>query len=507
MKSKLVKRLLIIIIIAAAAAGSIFGGLQYRKNSRTAQVTMVSDLNSYYWGDEFYSSGIITNDQSQSVYVSSKDTIKEVLVEEGQEVQIGDKLVELDVTATELDYNMKVLEVENIKNQIEIAQNDLKKWKNTTPVSTQTAPAEVKEPDRGPEKTGNAYNYITVSAVPYNLDSADGSAENPYRYLCRADAYVLGEKLLEMQETGECAVFEIYENDIVSEEGLLQSWTVNGSDTVVPDGDSCWSVASRTQVIIENEDDGIDEMETVTGYTKEEINEQIAEYEEKLKELDLSKRKAELEVKKAEAANTDGFIYATVSGVVKNLQDAENPPTDGTAFMEISGSEGLYVTGALSELLLEDIEPGQTVTVYSWESGVSTEAQITEIFDYPTTDGYAYGEGNQNVSYYPYTAYIEDTSGLHNGEYVDLTMTLGSDTDTDTIYLSKAYLRTENGKSYVYKADENDRLVKQYVETGKTIYGESVEIKSGLTLEDRIAFPYGNTAKEGIRVVDSEGEI
>ncbi len=64
---------------------------------------------------------------------------------------------------------------------------------------------------------------------------------------------------------------------------------------------------------------------------------------------------------------------------------------------------------------------------------------------------------------------------------------------------------SENGKSYVLKADENDRLVKQYVKTGKIIYGDTIEIKSGLTEDDRIAFPYGKTAKEGIRVVDSDG--
>ena len=49
-----------------------------------------------------------------------------------------------------------------------------------------------------------------------------------------------------------------------------------------------------------------------------------------------------------------------------------------------------------------------------------------------------------------------------------------------------------------------DRLVKQYVKTGKIIYGDTIEIKSGLTEDDRIAFPYGKTAKEGIRAVNAD---
>ena len=115
----------------------------------------------------------------------------------------------------------------------------------------------------------------------------------------------------------------------------------------------------------------------------------------------------------------------------------------------------------------------------------------------------SYSDGNSNVSYYPFVAYIEDSTGLRNGEYVDLTMTVSGDEDSSSLYIFKGYVRTENGRSYVLKADENDRLVKQYVKTGRIIYGDTIEIKSGLTEDDRIAFPYGKTAKEGIRAVNA----
>ena len=54
------------------------------------------------------------------------------------------------------------------------------------------------------------------------------------------------------------------------------------------------------------------------------------------------------------------------------------------------------------------------------------------------------------------------------------------------------------------KQDSNNCLVKQYVKTGKTLYGSSVEIVSGLTKEDKIAFPYGKSAKEGVKVKTTE---
>ena len=66
----------------------------------------------------------------------------------------------------------------------------------------------------------------------------------------------------------------------------------------------------------------------------------------------------------------------------------------------------------------------------------------------------------------------------------------------------KVLIRQEDGKSYVMMADENNQLKKQYVVTGRTVYGSAVEIKSGLTEDDRIAFPYGKNAVEGAAVTD-----
>ncbi|MGN0342894.1 MAG: efflux RND transporter periplasmic adaptor subunit [Roseburia sp.] len=239
------------------------------------------------------------------------------------------------------------------------------------------------------------------------------------------------------------------------------------------------------------------------GYTAEELAKAIAEKEQELVTLDLDKRKAELVLKQLQSQSADGMVYATVNGTVKTLGDLDNPPSDGSAFLVVSGSDGLYVKGSLSELVLDQVQVGQMVSGYTWESGTSFDATITEINDYPEENADAYG-GNPNVSYYGYTAYIENTEGLINGEYAELTLQLNDTDSFGGIYLEKAYIRGEDGKSYVYKEDENGRLIKQYVETGRTIYGTAVEIKSGITEEDYIAFPYGKTAKEGVRTNRSE---
>lgn len=71
--------------------------------------------------------------------------------------------------------------------------------------------------------------------------------------------------------------------------------------------------------------------------------------------------------------------------------------------------------------------------------------------------------------------------------------------------LEKAYVRTDvNGTSYVMKEDKNGRLKKQKVKTGKTYYGQAVEILSGLDGSEYIAFPYGKNVKEGVRVRETD---
>ena len=50
---------------------------------------------------------------------------------------------------------------------------------------------------------------------------------------------------------------------------------------------------------------------------------------------------------------------------------------------------------------------------------------------------------------YQYTAYMEDSSALKNGEYVDLAIQTNQ-SETGGIYLDKAYVDREDGKIICY---------------------------------------------------------
>ncbi|MGN0352517.1 MAG: efflux RND transporter periplasmic adaptor subunit [Roseburia sp.] len=527
-KKKVIAVIITIAVLTGAAAGGIIGYKAYQGKKLVAEVYPVSNISTGYWGDENYSSGMVTNDSSQEVYLSDTSTVQEVFVEEGDTVEVGDPLIAYDMASVNIQVKQKELDINTIDNNIAIVKHNLEVLKATTPVNktkpatTVSTPvmeepvvdAPIEEMELPEVTETGAYNYVTTATIPTNTaDAPDGSSTNPYRFLCSSEAYVTGNYLNTLIANKAVAVFEVREGNVASGE-LVTSWTVNGAymTTSFEDAGKYYVMThEKEEDIIEDngseeiimEDNTVEEWVEPEGYTAEELAAAIAEAEAKLKTLDIDKRKAELELETLQKTSEDGTLYATVAGTVKTVGDLEDYVNDGTAFLVVAGSEGLYVTGAVSELLLDQVGVGTVVTASSWESGMSFEAVITEISDYPTESDSYYGEGNYNCSYYPYTAYIEDTTGLKNGEYLDLSITTGGDSGS-AIYLEKAYVRTEDGKSYVMVANEDDKLEKRYVTTGKTIYGYAIEITSGLSMEDRVAFPYGKNAVEGVSVTDAE---
>lgn len=531
MKKKVIIAILIVVLAGGGITGGALGYRAYQNSKLVAEVQSVSMLNNSFWGDSMESDGTVTNGQQQDIYVSTEQTIQEVFVTEGQEVSEGDPLLQYDMTNIDLAIEMKKLDIQTTENNIAVAQKELEKLKNTKPVSTTatstpstdsaapstpvtpSADTSVTTPDTVEEKTGDAYNYISTTAQPY---IGDGSQENPYRFLCTKEAYVYGSYLNTLKSEGKIAVFEIHDGNTV-DGALISAWTKVGAALEEVDPDAKWYVIDGSKVVDEPDIPDIPDEPVVpdtpsvpddnqqSGYTADELAKEIADKEKELTKLDLDKRKAELALKQMENQSEDGMVYAEFNGTIKKVGDPDNLPNDGSAFLTLSGSDGLYVKGTLNELALEQVKVGQSVTATSWSTGMMFDATITEINDYPEDANGYYGSGNPNASYYGYTAYIEDSTGLSNGDNLSLSINLGGDEDSsDKIYLDKAYVRKEDGKSYVMKDDGTGHLVKQYVKTGKTIYGYAVEIKSGITMDDYLAFPYGKTAKEGVKTDKGE---
>lgn len=527
-KKKILKIVMISIILLIVCGLGLYAYKNYQAKKSVVNVELVSNLNWGYYGDTESSYGMVTNDSAQEIYVDDSVKIKEIFVAEGDAVEVGDPLIAYDMKELEISIARKKLEISTLKNNISLDSNRLEVLKNSNAVDK--TPPKIDEeklselekqdelfnsiPEIGDTNEG-IYNYVTANSIPSNASIDDetgeiqypaGTQEEPYIYFCNEDVFAYGDFYNMIRSTeGNGIYVEFYIKDING-----NKFSIDGNMLPTNYDEECmWYVftgeerfpSRLAEEYLEAFYQEVLEWQEPEGYTQQELVEEIASLENKLKSLDIEHRRKLLELDSLEQASNTGIVYAKVSGTVKTVGDKNKIPTNGTAFLVVMEDDGLYVNGTISELLLEHVKPGTIVTANAWESGMVFEATITEISDFPV-EGNSWSEGNPNVSYYSYTAYIEDSTGLKNGEYVELAISINNSNNSG-IYIESAYVRKENGRSYCLIADENGKLKKQYVVTGKKVYGSAIEIKSGLTEDDLIAFPYGKDAVEGATVIES----
>ena len=257
--------------------------------------------------------------------------------------------------------------------------------------------------------------------------------------------------------------------------------------------------------VTESSSESYSESNPYNGISSSERDKQLKEKKNQLTSLTIDRKEAVLKYEKMRREVSSGTILSTVNGQVKITGDVENVINASVPLITVTSQDGFYLKGTVNELKLDQIEVGHTVTVTNMETGMIAEAKITSISDYPVSDNNnSYGT-NPNTSNYPFTAYLEETAGFKNNQSVSISVQTGETSSTSAIYIPLAYIRDEGGETFVYIADENNRLKKQVVDTGAILYGYYQEIKSGLTSEDLITFPYGKNVKEGVKTetVDS----
>lgn len=567
------------IIITSVCAFTLVGIKFYLSSSNTVEVHSVSSLNTGYWDNPATSTGLVSNSDTQSVLYDSSKTITQVFVKEGQQVSVGDPLLSYDLTTLQSAVNTSQLEVEKAQNAITLANHELKKLLNTTPVPDVTPEPDIPDPTPAPlpdipnpdgnglypyilslsqaeknftdykiyyavtesevpekgskedtniwkedrvkktsdqtcwywieytytDGSNNAYDskdvveyYSDKQKVPYEDISTVGTKKNPYVFKLSEDqGFVYGKLFLDNKNLNAYFRFDAYTND----GDLSSSWLVRcdkfATKQSMNAGDM-YSVLSHTkeeQKYIDVEQNS--SQENTSGYTEIELAKAIRDKKQELKTLDLDLRKAKLTLNENKALLNDGVVRAKRSGIVRNVKDLSNPPQDGSALLEVATGQGTYIKGSISELMLNQVKIGDTISAYCWTNGETFDAKIQSIDTVPSSSSNYNGSGNPNVSYYGFEAYAKDASNIALGEYLELTFNSNTDT-TSSIWLSKAYVKQEGNKYYVLK-ENHGRLKKQYVTVGKIVWGDTVEIKEGLSDTDYIAFAYSKNAKEGTK--------
>ena len=545
-RKKLLLAGIITVLVVAFALGLWFF-VQYQSNKKTVEVLPVTDpsVSTTYWGDTTYSSGMVTSESLQEIYPSSDKVISQIFVEAGQQVKAGDPLIQYDKTKLELDVEGKDIAVKQAGIELDKAQKELKKLQNTTAAT----PAPPPPPGGGPPPAPGpplppadvpVHSRLDADSKPYQ---GSGTTEDPYVFLCTEDCVMTREFLLlllgqaeEEPSQGEsseeeglispfAAIFEVREGDSnygdlrysfqldgshVEDDTEISQEIPSGENTLESVADAFRSAPTQPENTPTSGDvdgqggQGNQDNYNDMGYTKEQLDNLIAQQRQKIKDCELKVKQAQLDLEKSKLALNNSTVCSTIDGVVRTLTDVDTATQSGQPFLVVSGQDQFLIRGSISENYLSDIHVGDSITAMSYENGMTYSATISEISTYPldSNSGMWYGGGNSNSSNYEFTAIADNAEGLTNGMYLEITLNIPGSASTDALYLYTAYLREDDGGRYVMKAGLDNRLHKQYLQLGTSIYGgQYYEVKDGLTMNDYIAFPYGSDVREGTRVV------
>ena len=560
--SKKLKKAIIIAACAVGVCGAVWGGLTIARNAQRSDVKVYS-VNDFcmtdYWGDTSSTSGMVTTDKIQKVFLSSSQTVNKVWVAEGDSVRKGDKLISYDSTLTQASVEQAKIDYDRQDESLTTAKNELeylKKAKNkeTLKQELDKLNAELdalkKKYDEDPDHPYNGDAPVTEGAIKdykktMTVKGADGSDQtvNVLYYSWLSTSRLNDSKVTEILTNlatlradkdhpsvdTYVVLVQRYEDKVGgyvdNTVGLVITETYTAGDdtavTAVPESRSVsFSIRSDLPEFEDTErkyDDAaikrlqqkinLANMYLENSMEQKDLAKAIVDKAQEVKEKEVNLRLAKLSLDKKTKELGDGNVYAEFDGTVKAVRNADEAYNNSEAVIELSGGGGYYVTGTLSEMELGSVKVGDTVSISSWMTGAACEGTIVSIDDYPTTSGNSWGDGNRNVSYYPFKVFVEEDASLQANDYVDIQyQKAGTQEQGSSLYLQSWFIRTDNGKSYVMARNEDGRLEQRWVQTGRDLWGSYTQIRGGLTTDDYLAFPYGRDVVEGARTVEAAAD-
>ena len=216
--NKTVKRGLLIAAGVVAACGVVWGGLTLARNANRGSVNVyaVSDFSmTDYWGDTSQTSGMVTTDEMQKIFLSDTQKVSKVYVEEGQTVKKGDKLLSYDTTLTSLDveraqiaYEKQVLALETSKKELERLQ--LAMDQEALQEKMDELQAEIdKKYEESRKGIFDKETQPIEAGKPQLLTklSGDGSKEKPLYYDWNSEDALTSENLIKLLPSGKAIVY------------------------------------------------------------------------------------------------------------------------------------------------------------------------------------------------------------------------------------------------------------------------------------------------------------
>ncbi len=539
-KSKLKKffiALVCLILIGATVAGIYFYS---GTNAEPVNVYSFQYLGmTEYWGDSQESYGYVQTDRIQTIFLSTTQKVTDIPVSVGDEVKKGDVLLAFDTTLSDLAVERKRLAVEKLKLQLEDAKVQLRRINSMKPMVIPKPSDDEEDKNLGTALTDP---YMISNQSKYDGSSAEKALicwlnsntsitdEVLAALLVQAEEFQNLNRELETEPTDPEAQSETDPTEEPTEPTEPEPIKVTRFHVVFKVTKDNMSLGNRItwQGMIVNVDDNgkfglkfydagtlkdhslppdeeaptTPQIDYGSGYTASQIAEMRSQQEKTIKDLEFNIKMAEAEYKIMLTEVNDGKVYAEVDGTVVSVLTEEEAQMTGQPLIKVSGGGGFFVEGTISELSRDEMTVGTEVTVNDWRSGMVYTGTIQSIGDYPSGQNGWNGMGNPTATYYPFTVFVAEDADLQSGSYVSIVYSSG--TSENGIYLENPFLRTENGRSFVYVRGADGKLEQRFVTTGKSLWGSYTEILSGLSPEDFLAFPYGTEVKPGAPTREAE---
>lgn len=556
--SKKLKKGIIAAACVVGVCGAVWGGLTIARNAQRGDVNVYA-VNECamtdYWGDTSNTSGMVTTDKLQKIYISQSQTVKKVWVKEGDSVKKGTALVSYDSTLTQatverakIDYDRQTENLEVMKNELEL----LKKAKNKETLQAEYDKLEkelnklIEDATKSPDddKDVKDLTHIAIDGMKLGTGSGNDKDNAIYYYrttdsdgsfaLSQADLMGIFSRLGKTDGTLYLVFVTRAGNKLGGAVMGNEGYILTAVTEDVPSGGSQdpqqppaggTTAKKLVSVTVKPWNNGfkeftdgapdygdkkaeIEKLQRKIAQVQElldasmtqlDLNKAILEKAQAVKEQEVNLKVAKLKLDKKLAELGDGNVYAEFDGTVKAVRDPDEAYNNSEAVVELSGGGGYYVTGTLSEMDLGSVQVGDSVSISSWMTGAACEGTIVSIDDYPTSNGNNWGDGNSNVSYYPFKVFVTEDANLQPNDYVDIQYQKDTSAEESgsSLYLQSMFIRTDNGKSYVMARGEDGRLEQRWVQTGRDLWGSYTQIRGGLTIDDYVAFPYGRDVVEG----------
>jgi len=518
-RKKIIVITIVTMLIAVLAVSSVF--LIPKVIMKPVEVYPVSRIREYYYGGpQMGCYGSIASGSFQNIYPHDGVLIDTVYVNEGDPVKVGDALLKYDLSIQNLNIKTVQINIDILENRIKKANNELDVIKTFVASSPPPAP---EMPDKlitdGEDLNNQGFLYFVVSGT--GTSPEDPFVFNVLESVIIPPSFFMAISGVQTSPSYYAELRVFYSNFV-----LTHSWKIDGAQfqdlssralTEGMDVSSGVYINSDDSISITNLPNDFGEFKQLAGtvdyiggphYSQYEIDKMRINKENELSGFKTELKQARLNLDIEREKYGDGVVLSEIDGVVSSVKSLDEL-LPGEALMTIQSESGYRVEGTVSEFNIGKISKGQDILINSWSNGMTYTGSIVSISDLPVSNSGSMGSENPINTYYPFTASIDTNDMLVIGEWVEIIFSdLNEMSDIeDAIFIPNAFIREEGMQYYAYIADSNNKLKKRYIRTGRSNYGYSTEIISGITIDDYIAFPYGKNIKEGAPVIISEDSI